>query len=139
MPPVDYKEMLVITAVTDIALNGSSRAVNAKDLARRHRLPRRHLEPVLPALVHEGILTSVRGPGGGYRHGRDPGQISAQDILRAARSVAAPEHSGGSALLNTVVRPVMAKAERALVDQLSRISIEDLMGTAARTPRIERE
>jgi hypothetical protein len=38
MPPIDYKETLVITAVTDIPLNGRSRAVNAKDLARRHRL-----------------------------------------------------------------------------------------------------
>ncbi len=36
---------------------------------RAAQLPPRHLEPVLQALVHAGILKGVRGPRGGYRAG----------------------------------------------------------------------
>jgi Rrf2 family protein len=130
---IDHKQLLIVTAVTDIALNGHSRAVNSKELARRHRLPRRHLEPVLQALVRGGILQAQRGPRGGYKLAREPARISTEDILRAARSFAVAEQSGGSQLLDTVVAPLMAKAERAFLDQLSRITVEDLIGVASHT------
>jgi len=45
------KRILAIAAVIDIALQGRSGPVAAKALASRHRLPPRHLEPVLQALV----------------------------------------------------------------------------------------
>ena len=50
----------------------------------RHKLPPRHLEPVLQALVHDGILKGVRGPHGGYELARERKRITAEDILRAA-------------------------------------------------------
>ena len=50
------KGLLAIAAVVDVALNGRDRPVSAKALAARHGLPPRHLEPVLQALVHDGIL-----------------------------------------------------------------------------------
>jgi len=65
------KGILIITAVVDIAINARNRPVAAKALAARHRLPPRHLEPVLQALVREGILKGVRGPRGGYELARE--------------------------------------------------------------------
>ncbi len=62
----------------------ASRPVSAKALAARHKLPPRHLEPVLQALVRDGILRGVRGPHGGYELAREHRRISAEDILRAA-------------------------------------------------------
>ena len=56
------KGLLAIAAVVDVALNGSERPISARKLAARHSLPARHLEPVLQALVHEGIFNGVRGP-----------------------------------------------------------------------------
>ena len=56
MPLLPRKGALAIAAVIDIALNARSRPVAAKSLATRHRLPPRHLEPVLQALVRHGIL-----------------------------------------------------------------------------------
>ena len=61
-----------------------ARPVSAKALAARHGLPPRHLEPVLQALVHEGILRGIRGPRGGYELGREQRRITAAEILRAA-------------------------------------------------------
>src|SRR5207237_6895609 len=77
------KGALAIAAVIDIALNARGRPVAAKALATRHRLPPRHLEPVLQALVRHGILKGTRGPRGGYELGRERRHISADDILRA--------------------------------------------------------
>jgi DNA-binding IscR family transcriptional regulator len=56
------KGLLAIAAVVDVALNARDRPVSAKALAARHGLPPRHLEPVLQALVHDGILRGVCEP-----------------------------------------------------------------------------
>ena len=85
MPLASRKAILAIVAVVDVALNARERPVSARALAARHNLPPRHLEPVLQALVRDGILKGIRGPHGGYELGRERKRISAEDILRAAR------------------------------------------------------
>ena len=126
------KNMLAIVAVTDIALHARKRPVAAKALAARHHLPPRLLEPVLQALVRQGILRGTRGPRGGYELARDRRRITANDILRAARTV---EHEDEPAvidfpLLREVVAPALAEAESAFSDALARISVEDLAHSA---------
>src|SRR5207247_9863355 len=112
MPLLPRKAALAIAAVIDIALNARGRPVAAKSLATRHRLPPRHLEPVLQALVRHGILKGVRGPRGGYELAREQRRITADDILRAAGTVEdADIPTNGSALLSQVVVPALAEAE----------------------------
>lgn len=128
MPLLPRKGILAIAAVIDVALHGSQRPVSAKVLAERHGLPPRHLEPVLQALVRDGILKGIRGPRGGYELARDRCRITADEILRAAGS--AEESEGpqipGSALLCDVVVPALAQAERAFSTALGQISVEDM-------------
>src|SRR5581483_5693489 len=113
MPLLPRKSILAIAAVVDIALHAQSRPVAAKALALRHRLPPRHLEPVLQALVREGILKGIRGPRGGYELGRDPRRINAAEIVRAAGTVEdVGEALAGSPLLDEVVAPALAQAEQ---------------------------
>src|SRR5262245_30353473 len=97
--------ILAIAAVLDMPLNYRGKPVAAKSLANRHRLPPRHLEPVLQALVREGILRGVRGPRGGYELARSEGDIGADEILRAAGTVEDHEDTplAGSALLANIV------------------------------------
>lgn len=132
MPLLPRKGILAVAAVLDIALNARGRPVAAKSLAYRHRLPPRHLEPVLQALVRHGILKGVRGPRGGYELARDQRGISADDILRAAGTVDEPNDipTAGSALLAQVVMPALAEAERSFAATLGHISVEDLMQSA---------
>jgi Rrf2 family protein len=126
------KGVLAIAAVLDIAMNSRGKPVAAKSLANRHHLPPRHLEPVLQALVRQGILRGVRGPRGGYELARNEGDIAADEILRAAGTVEdvndAP-HSG-SALLANVVVPALVRAEEALSAALARITVADLARSA---------
>ena len=132
MPLLPRKGVLAIAAVIDIALHARGRPVAAKALATRHQLPPRHLEPVLQALVRHGILKGLRGPRGGYELAREARSISAEDILRAAGSVDDAEESPfiESALLQHVVMPALAEAERTFAAALGRLNIEDLTRAA---------
>jgi len=126
------KGILAIAAVLDIALNARGRPVAAKSLASRHRLPPRHLEPVLQALVREGILRGVRGPRGGYELARSESDIAADEILRAAGTV---EDDGDgsladSTLLANVVVPALARAEEKFSEALAGITVADLAKSA---------
>ena len=130
MPLVSRKDALAIAAVVDIAINSRSRPVSAKALAARHKLPPRHLEPVLQALVREGILKGVRGPHGGYGLARDHKRITADDIVRAADLGDDDEIGAVSDLVDDVVRPALAEAERSFAAALRRVSVEDLVKAA---------
>jgi Rrf2 family transcriptional regulator, iron-sulfur cluster assembly transcription factor len=121
------KGLLAIAAVVDVAVNARDRPVSAKALAERHGLPPRHLEPVLQALVHDGILRGVRGPHGGYALARERDHIGIDEIVRAAATVRdEDDHVVASPLIAEVVSPAVAEAERAFSGALSRINVDDL-------------
>ena len=128
MPLVSRKGILAIAAVIDVAVNARTRPVSAKVLASRHKLPPRHLEPVLQALVREGILKGIRGPHGGYALGRERRRISAEQILRAAASAEDENEPAlpASPFINNVVRPALAEAERGFAAALAGITIDDM-------------
>src|SRR5258706_13836011 len=108
------KGVLAIAAVIDVALHSHGRPVSAKILAVRHGLPPRHLEPVLQALVRDGILKGIRGPGGGYELAGEPGDITAAQILRAADMIDGEGQSpqANSPLLARVGLPAGGHAPR---------------------------
>jgi Rrf2 family protein len=51
----------------------------AKGLGRSEH----HLSKVMQRLSRAGIVSSIRGPGGGFTLARDPGQISLLDVFEA--------------------------------------------------------
>src|SRR4051794_24452154 len=122
------KGVLAIAAVIDIALNARGRPVAAKSLAHRHRLPPRHLEPVLQALLRHGLLKGVRGPRGGYELARERRRISIGDIARAAggRSEEATADGAPSALMASLVEPTILAARASFFAALDAVSVEDL-------------
>jgi Rrf2 family protein len=132
------KGVLAIAAVLDIAMNARGRPVAAKSLASRHHLPPRHLEPVLQALVREGILRGVRGPRGGYELARKESDIGADEILRAAGTVEEGDGEptlNGSPLLEKVVVPALERAEETFSEALARITVADLAMSAGPSPK----
>jgi Rrf2 family iron-sulfur cluster assembly transcriptional regulator len=125
------KGLLAIAAVVDVALNAGERPVSARKLAARHNLPPRHLEPVLQALVHEGIFHGIRGPRGGYELAREEQRISVADILRVASDI--DDGNGDvqdSRILDEIVLPALADAERSFTAALARLSVKDLTRNA---------
>jgi Rrf2 family protein len=131
MPLVSHKGTLAIAAVIDVAINSATGRVTAKALATRHKLPPRHLELVLHALVRDGILKGTRGPGGGYEVAREQAKITAEDILNSAgRIEEASEPLPESELVVAVVQPTLAVAERYFSAALREINVADLVRQA---------
>jgi len=100
-------------------------------MAERHKLPPRHLEPVLQALVRDGILEGIRGSSGGYKVAREQAKITAKDILISAGSIeAADEPLPESKLIGGVVQPTLAIAEQYFSAALREINLADLVRQA---------
>lgn len=123
------RSVLAIAAVVDIALHARPSPVAAKMLAARHKLPPRHLETLLQALVRTGILKGVRGPRGGYELARERRRITAGEIARAAMQDAGDdglEPLPKSDLIDVVIAPQVAQASEAFLAKLDAITVEML-------------
>jgi Rrf2 family protein len=74
-----------VRAVFDIAYHAApdGAAAQAKEVARRQRIPLRYLEQIFQDLKKAGLVEAKRGPRGGYTLRRDPADIRLGDIVRA--------------------------------------------------------
>ena len=122
------RSLLAVAAVVDIAIHARPAPVAAKALAARHKLPPRHLETLLQTLVRANVLKGVRGPKGGYELARERRRISIGEIVRAALNDPEEDRKlgGKSALVDTVVAPLIEKASSELIALLDSTTVEDL-------------
>src|ERR1700678_3265499 len=135
MNVLSRRSVLAVAAVVDVALHSRSAPIGAKVLAKRHKLPPRHLETLLQGLVHAKILKGVRGPRGGYELARERDQISAGEIVRTvlALSTSDPADIGSqSKLLGKVIEPQVRKAGEPFLANLAAITVEQLCKEAER-------
>ncbi len=126
MPRLSDKSLLAIAAVVDVALHARGTPVAAKALAARHDLPPRHLEPVLQALVHAGVLKGVRGPRGGYELARERRRITVAEVVRVVEAEAEETLDNFPPIVRDVVQPAVAEAERTFDAALEAVTVEEL-------------
>jgi Rrf2 family protein len=70
-----------VLATTHLAQRGNGRPVQGKDIAESCGLPAGHLLKILQQLVRAQILSSERGPAGGFILRRPPGEITLLEII----------------------------------------------------------
>jgi Rrf2 family protein len=82
-----------IRALTQLALNeiefGQPKPSPVKELAEREAIPQHFLGKVFQTLVRAGILSSMRGPHGGFALARPASQITLYEIVQAIDGTAA--------------------------------------------------
>jgi len=88
------KGRYAVTAMLDIALHGSERAVKVAEVSRRQGISRSYLEHLLGHLHQSGLVQSTHGPGGGYQLARGKDRISIADIIDAVEEVDATQCHG---------------------------------------------
>lgn len=71
-----------VLATVFVAERGTGRPVQAASIAQACDIPFNHLVKILQQLVRCGVLLSERGPRGGFRLARQPGEISVLDIVQ---------------------------------------------------------
>ncbi|MEN3929695.1 Rrf2 family transcriptional regulator [Microvirga sp. W0021] len=125
------RSLLAVAAVVDIALHARPTPVSAKSLAARHDLPPRHLETMLQALVHAGLLKGVRGPRGGYELARERRKITAGDIVRAAmKAINDDEPEPQSRLVEVVIGPLVRDGTEQFLKVMDAVTVEELCNNA---------
>lgn len=72
-----------ICGVFDLAYNGRGDPVQVRVIADRQTIPTRYLEQIFRRLRQAEIVTSKRGPGGGYSLARPPREITLRDVIEA--------------------------------------------------------
>lgn len=77
------KGRFAVTAMLDLAMQGSARPVTLAGISRRQGISLSYLEQLFGKLRRHALVDSVRGPGGGYTLSRDQGAISVADIVVA--------------------------------------------------------
>jgi len=73
---------LAIHAVVLIAGN-NDKLINVNKIADATGASRNHLAKVMQRIVKQGIVSSLRGPNGGFRMKKDPSSISLYDVYVA--------------------------------------------------------
>ncbi|MGE5301013.1 MAG: RrF2 family transcriptional regulator [Acidobacteriota bacterium] len=71
-----------VRAMYEIARGYNRGPITIKEISERQDVSVAYLEQILNTLRKAGIISSVKGPGGGYVLGRDPDAISIGAILR---------------------------------------------------------
>lgn len=77
------KGRFAVTAMIDVALRESIGPVPLNDIASRQHISLSYLEQLFSKLRLRGLVTSIRGPGGGYTLGGRMDGITVADILCA--------------------------------------------------------
>lgn len=72
-----------VRAIFDIAFHSAGKATQIKDISRRQAIPPRFLEQIFQDLKKAGLVTSKRGPRGGYALALESDAIRLGDIIRA--------------------------------------------------------
>jgi Rrf2 family iron-sulfur cluster assembly transcriptional regulator len=77
------KGRYAVMAMVDLAMFGHEGPVSLGDIADRQGIPVSYLEQLFAKLRRNGLVKSVRGPGGGYVLGHLPDELRVSDIVRA--------------------------------------------------------
>lgn len=131
----------VAAALAESHAEGRPLSVGA--LAGRVGAPRKFLAQVLRGLRDAGVVESLRGPDGGFRLARPPGETSVGKVLRASGGGSgyigcglacdrALDAAGGEGLASRALCHVLSEMERSLARTLDALTFGELVERAGR-------
>ena len=118
-------------AVVYMAAHKENPIIASHHIAKARGIPERFLLKVLKPLVSARVLSSVKGPNGGYRLARSPSQITVLEILEAVdgpiRGTVPPiEAENGSAKLDPKLEAVCTQIADRVRKQLGKVRVSEL-------------
>ncbi len=124
-----------LRAILDMAVHSQEEeTVCIQSISQRQGISENYLEQLMRLLKKDGLISSVRGAGGGYRLAKDPKSISVGDVLRALEGdlnpVSCSELTGEGGCQgadNCVTKYVWKKMNDAIQNAVDGISLEELM------------
>ena len=123
-----------LRAMFDIAYNCGTASCQIQDISRRQHISQRYLEQIFQSLKKAGIITSKRGPQGGYMFARKLDEITLAEIVKASEGdlklVECSRKSGKKVICEfdgeCVTQTVWQGAEELLTSYLAGMTLETL-------------
>jgi Rrf2 family iron-sulfur cluster assembly transcriptional regulator len=91
------KGRYAVTAMLDLALHGKGKPVSLADISGRQNISLSYLEQLFAKLRRNDLVSSVRGPGGGYKLSRGGQEIFVAQIIDAVNEAVDATGCGGTA------------------------------------------
>jgi Rrf2 family protein len=116
-------------AVVHLAGHPTNQPLPSHFVARARGIPERFLLKVLKPLVSARLLTSVKGPNGGYRLARPSKNISMLDVIQAVEGPirgVVPEVDGKEGSMDRRLEEICTQAAEDVRKQLQKVKIADL-------------
>ena len=131
------KGRFAVTAMLDLALNesihGNAKPVTLAGISERQAISLSYLEQLFSRLRRQGLVTSVRGPGGGYRVAKAHNEISVSNIITAVDELIDATQCGGQENCRDTGRcmthDLWASLNDKILDYLSGITLADMVET----------
>jgi Rrf2 family cysteine metabolism transcriptional repressor len=116
----------------DLALQSGDGPILIKDISDRQGISCLYLEQLFTRLKAAGLVRSIRGPNGGFKLTRPPGEIRCSDIMHAMEGSTALVDCVDNEMLcpradSCVTRRVWVEIKRAIDGVLSNTTLEDLI------------
>ncbi|WP_309696967.1 Rrf2 family transcriptional regulator [Armatimonas sp.] len=137
------KEDYGLRAVLDLAAQGGTAPVQAREIAARQQIPEPFLEQLLASLRRAEVIRSIRGAGGGYVLADTPERVTVGAILRALSGPLVPHElisgtpeepeSLGAIPEVQVVRGVWHELRAALLSVVESVTVAELLERRATT------
>ena len=90
------KGRYAVTAMLDLAIHHTHGPIALADIAQRQGISLSYLEQLFAKLRKRGLVTSVRGPGGGYNLARPPVEIYVAEVISAVDESVDTTRCGGA-------------------------------------------
>ena len=125
------KGRFAVTAMLDLAMHHHEGPVTLAGISERQHISLSYLEQLFGKLRVRELVTSVRGPGGGYCLGRELAAISVADIIRAVDEVLDATQCSGRANCDEehvcMTHNLWADLNKRMYDYLGSVSLADLV------------
>jgi Rrf2 family iron-sulfur cluster assembly transcriptional regulator len=89
------KGRYAVTAMLDLAINEARGPIRLAAISERQGISLSYLEQLFAHLRREGLVRSIRGPGGGYRLKREASGISVAEVISAVNEDTDATRCGG--------------------------------------------
>ena len=128
------KGRYAVTAMLDLALHGEKGPISLADISRRQEISLSYLEQLFSKLRQNQLVRSVRGPGGGYRLGREPSDLCVAEIIDSVNESIDATSCGGAGNCQQgevcLTHHLWSDLSQQIHEFLSEISLADLVERA---------
>ncbi len=130
------KGRFAVTAMLDLALNeaksaASARPVTLAGISERQSISLSYLEQLFSRLRRQGLVNSVRGPGGGYKLAKPQAEISVSEIIAAVDELIDATQCGGQENCRDegrcMTHDLWATLNTKILDYLAGVSLADMV------------